>query len=142
MRDSNASGEILSCCGFRCDICPAYEKNVGGPADLEKIRRDWKKYFGFDIPEDRIACVGCANEGRHADADCPVRPCAVERRIKTCADCPDFECDKLKSRMDFAETAMEKSRIIPEGDFRSYFLPYLSWERIECIRREKNRTRI
>lgn len=140
MDDSKTSGEILTRCGFRCDICPAYEKNIQGQEELKTIRSGWRSYFGFDIPEDRIACVGCLNEGRHADADCPVRPCAVERRIQTCADCPDFECERLKSRMDFAESVIPKFRNIPERDFERYFRPYLSRERLERIRRDRRQS--
>jgi hypothetical protein len=136
----HADGVILTRCGFRCDICPAYERNIGGPADLEAIRRGWRKYFGFDIPEDRIACVGCLKEGRHADADCPVRPCAIERRVVTCADCPDFGCEKLNSRTDFAEAVIPKFGDIPHKDFESYFRPYLSRERLEKIRRDRSQS--
>ena len=140
MSDSSAGGEIIARCGFRCDICPAYNMNIGVSADPGTIREGWRKYFGFDIPEERIACAGCLNEGRHADADCPVRPCAVERRMETCAGCPDFGCEKLKSRMDFAESVIPKSGTIPEGDFELYFRPYLSRERLERIRQNRRTT--
>jgi hypothetical protein len=140
MRDLNAGKEILTRCGFRCDLCPAYEKNVSGPEDLAAIRSGWHTYFGFDVPEEQIACVGCRNEGSHADADCPVRPCAIERRMETCAECPDFGCGKLKSRMDFAESAIPKFRNIPERDFERYFRPYLSRERLEQIRRDRRKS--
>jgi hypothetical protein len=137
MGDSGAGGEILTRCGFRCDICPAYEKNITGPNDLEAIRSGWRMYFGFDIPEDRIACVGCMNEGRHADADCPVRPCALERKMNTCADCTEFGCEYLKSRMEFAESVLPKFGDIPEPDFERYIRPYLSRQRLEKIRRDR-----
>jgi hypothetical protein len=140
MGDSNNGGEILARCGFRCDLCPAYEKNGSGPEELTAIRSGWRSYFGFDVPEEQIACAGCLNEGRHPDADCPVRPCAIERRMETCADCPDFGCGKLKSRMDFAESAMTKFRIVPDRDFRSFFLPYLSRERLERIHQNRRKT--
>ncbi len=140
MDDPKPGGEILTRCGFRCDICPAYEKNIEDPEDLTTVRSGWRAYFGFDIPEDRIACVGCMNEGRHADADCPVRPCAVERRMRTCADCPDFGCEKSKTRMDFADTAIPKHGDIPEGDYERYFLPYMSRERLEKIRRDRRQS--
>lgn len=137
MGDSGAGEEILTLCGFRCDLCPAYEKNVRGVEDLRAVRSGWRKYFGFDIPEDRIACAGCMNEGRHADADCPVRPCVLERKMNTCADCPDFGCENLKSRVNFAESVIPKFGNIPEPDFERYFRPYLSRERLEKIRRNR-----
>lgn len=43
-------GEILSKCGYRCDLCPAYTGNIGGEEDRMKVSRDWKRLFGFEIP--------------------------------------------------------------------------------------------
>jgi hypothetical protein len=137
MHEPGAGEEILSRCGFRCDLCPAYEKNIHDPEDLKAIRSGWHRYFGFDIPEERIACVGCLNEGRHSDADCPVRPCALERKMNTCADCPDFGCETLKSRMGFTESVIPRFGGIPEPDFERYIRPYLSRERLEKIRRDR-----
>ena len=137
MDHSKPVGEILTACGYRCDLCPAYEKNITGPEDLKTIRSGWRAYFGFDIPEDRIACAGCLNEGTHADSDCPIRPCALERGMRTCAECPDFGCERLKSRMGFVESVIPKFKNIPEKDFELYLRPYLSRERLEKIRRTR-----
>jgi hypothetical protein len=127
----------ITFCGFRCDICPAFAGNIRNPGDLTVIRQGWKKYFGFDIPEEKIACDGCRNEGRHADADCPVRPCAIGRKMDSCGRCPDFGCEKLKSRMEFSETALSMQGEVPEKDFEIYFRPYMSRMRLEEMRNGK-----
>lgn len=113
--------EILTRCGNRCDLCPAYRENIQPETKKREISDGWFRYFGFRIPPDQIECAGCLNKGKHPDANCPVRPCA---------DCDAFGCDKLKSRMEFVETVLPKFDAIPEKDFRIFFLPYLSRERL------------
>lgn len=138
--ESGSAKEILARCGFRCDLCPAYAGNIGKRMDGQRISDGWHKYFGFRIPPDRIECADCLNEGRHADSDCPVRPCALERKVETCAHCPDFGCDRLKSRMEFAESIIPKFANLQEEDFDCFFRPYLSRERLEQIHKRKGKT--
>ena len=38
-------------------------------------------------------CPGCY--GGCGDPDCAIRKCAEERKLKLCADCKDFPCQKL-----------------------------------------------
>jgi len=74
--------KIISFCGFRCGLCPAFLNNVDKITDRATIRKGWNKYFGFDVSEERISCIGCNQDGYHLDADCPVRPCAKEKNLK------------------------------------------------------------
>ena len=126
---------VMAKCGFRCDLCPAYEPNRGQMAGLEEISQGWFKYFGFQIPPDEIRCVGCLNEGQHADKDCPVRPCAIQRKIDNCGLCKDFGCDRLKSRMNFIEVYIKNPSTVPERDYHLYVEPYLSRSRLDVIRK-------
>ena len=89
--------KILSFCGFRCDLCPAYMNNIDKIIDRTTIRKGWNYYFGFDVSEERITCVGCDQVGYHLDTECPVRPCAKEKQGKNCFFCTFFEsCEKLR----------------------------------------------
>src|SRR5690242_15657433 len=74
--------EILSLCGNRCDLCPAYNENIRSDADRKRISEGWLKYYGFQMPPEEIACVGCQNEGKHASPGCGVRPCAREKGVE------------------------------------------------------------
>lgn len=42
--------QIVARCGFRCDLCPAYEENVHGPEDRQRASDGWFKYYGLGIP--------------------------------------------------------------------------------------------
>ncbi len=129
--------EIMGLCGYRCDLCPAYNDNINNNHNRQEISRGWKRYFGFEIPAEEIGCVGCIAEGKHADADCPVRPCALKKKVENCAQCDDFICEKLRSRVEFAEKLLEKwANNVPEGDYRLFFEPYLSRNRLLNTRDE------
>jgi Golgi nucleoside diphosphatase len=77
--------KYVAFCGYRCDLCPAYVKNVDKLSNRTVIKNGWKFFFGFDVPEERIMCVGCNDEGNHLDADCPVRPCALRADVQNCS---------------------------------------------------------
>jgi hypothetical protein len=32
---------IVTRCGFRCDLCPAFHENVGGPEDQKRVSDGW-----------------------------------------------------------------------------------------------------
>lgn len=127
--------EIMGLCGYRCDLCPAYNDNIKDKDNRQEISEGWKRYFEFEIPSEEIGCVGCINEGKHADADCPVRPCALEKKVENCTQCDDFICEKLRGRIEFAEKLLEKyANNVPEEDYRLFFEPYLSRKRLLNIR--------
>jgi len=127
--------EILSKCGFRCDLCPAYSENITCDEDKKAVSEGWKRLFGFEIPPEEIECVGCHNKGNHPDNGCPVRPCAVERNIENCGFCDNFECDALKTRTGFLDDYLKKRSVdISTADYERYIVPYESRERMKSIK--------
>ena len=129
--------EILTKCGFRCDLCPAYKENIKSEEDKILVSKEWQRIFGFDIPPQDIECVGCNNEGKHADSNCPVRPCVIEKKLKNCAYCDDFGCDKLKSRIDFLDDFLvKKGKILSDEDYKKYVIAYEAKERLNKIRKD------
>jgi hypothetical protein len=126
--------EMLGYCGFLCDICPAYEKNIKSDEDKVEVSDKWFLYFGFEIPPEKICCVGCRNEGYHPDEGCPVRPCAISKNLRNCAYCDNFDCDDLKSRTDFVENCVKNIEKIPEEDYKKFIEPYLGKKRLQKIR--------
>ena len=73
--------------------------------------------------------MGCKNEGRHGDPDCPVKPCALKKGIENCAHCSEFICDKLKERINFTEEFLrDNKKSLSDKDFQLYIKPYQSKE--------------
>ena len=126
--------EVLSRCGYRCDLCPAYEANIKSLTDKQRVSAGWTKYFGFKSSPEEIGCAGCLNDGKHAYESCPVRPCVLEKGLQNCALCSDFSCDKLRPLMDFADQLAGKFKDMPEEDYEIFVLPYKSKERLLGIR--------
>lgn len=126
--------EIISKCGYRCDLCPAYETNIKSEADKQRMSDAWNKYCGFDVPPEVIkSCSGCVAGG--GDETCTVRPCATEKNLENCAHCEQFGCDKLKPKMDFVEQNVKvKLSDIPEEDYNLFIKPFISKECLNKIR--------
>jgi hypothetical protein len=129
--------EILSKCGYRCDLCPAYKENIKSEADKTAVSEGWKRLFGFEVPPDQVECVGCHNKGQHADSGCPVRPCVLEKGFENCAVCEKFECDSLKTRTGFLEDYLKKGgKVISEEDYKAFVLAYEGRPRLMKIRNQ------
>ena len=130
--------EILTRCGYRCDLCLAYRPNVeANPSNAEVLSDGWQVYFGFRIPPKEILCDGCMAEDPHLiDRSCPVRPCVIARRLPNCASCPEYGCPRLVERfVVYEEMAARRATPIPEEDRRRFITPYENKRRLEALRR-------
>jgi len=127
-------------CGFRCDLCPVFRENVSGSEYRKRVIDGWFEYFGFRIPPEEICCDGCRDErpdSKQLDTKCEIRRCAIRRGMETCAHCPDFGCETMKTRQVSRQWVEERfGGPIPEEDYRSFVLQYESGPRLEEIRRE------
>jgi hypothetical protein len=129
--------EILSRCGYRCDLCLAYRPNVeADPSNRQVLSDGWYTYFGFRIPADQIICDGClARAPRLIDKSCPVRPCVMEKGLHNCAECPEYICPKLAERLVvYEEVATRCPGPIPEEDRRRFIGPYENRKRLDDLR--------
>ncbi len=130
--------EILARCGYRCDLCLAYRPNVeANPSNQQILSDGWHKYFGFRIPAEQILCDGCRTENpRLIDKACPVRPCAIERGLANCAECPDYVCEKLSGRIVvYEQLAATIPHPIPAQDRERFIAPYENKTRLERLKR-------
>ena len=129
---------ILTRCGNRCDLCLAYKPNVESQPELRPALSDgWFRYFGFRTPPEEIYCEGCMETNpRLLDAECPVRPCVLEKGLDNCAQCDGFVCEKLKQRLVVREDMEKKAgRKIPPEDYRRFIQPYENFIRLEELRK-------
>ena len=132
---------IVGRCGFRCDLCPAYKDNTETPAERERASTGWSGYFGVKVPPEKIQCRGClADESagfEFHDPNCPIRPCAAERGLETCASCTEYPCDKLEPRLaGFEERARRAWGEIPQEEYDAFFAPYDARKHLDEIKGE------
>ena len=120
---------MIAPCGFRCDRCVAFRRNARTQADRVRGSAAWAKYYGLRVPPERIQCHGClAGEvtGLQFPArDCEIRPCVLGRGFATCAECGEYPCRTLRSRMTACDEVVRRFRgKIPERDFARFIAPY------------------
>jgi hypothetical protein len=87
-----------SYCGVNCEKCPVY---IATMADDDSLRADTAKKWGamykreFKISE--INCLGCKSGMLFGlCSQCDISLCNKNKNITNCADCPDFQCDRIK----------------------------------------------
>jgi len=132
--------QILSRCGFRCDLCLAYKPNIERiPENRQKLSDGWFKYFGFRIPPEKIFCNGCISENSATiDSSCAVRPCVNEKGLENCAYCGEYICDKLQQRIVTYEGIASKvgHTTITEDDYRCFIEPYENKKHLDELRKK------
>lgn len=133
--------EILTKCGYRCDLCLAYRENVQKEDRRTLLSEGWYKYFGFRIEPEDIICDGCLNgdcqTSKLLDSGCPVRPCVTERGYRNCSECDEFVCAKLRERLvDFAEIKT-KHGAISQTDRELFIRAYENKNRLASLRAKK-----
>jgi hypothetical protein len=97
--------EFVAYCGLTCQGCPIYWATLeADPVNKQKMRvaiaRLGQEHYGVVMqPEEITDCDGCKTEnGRlySGCSKCEIRACAIERKVETCAHCPDYACEKLQ----------------------------------------------
>ncbi|MCX6152278.1 MAG: DUF3795 domain-containing protein [Ignavibacteriales bacterium] len=128
--------EILARCGYRCDLCPAFNPNIKSFDDKKKISEKWHQYFDFYLAPEEIGCDGCLKDAKLLDSNCTVRPCVLGKELVNCGYCNEFGCDKLKTRMDAMEEAIKNHKDISKEDYNLYIQPYESRNRLMNFRKK------
>ncbi len=113
--------DMIACCGLNCFECPAYAATkANDDSKRQKVADMWAKMFKMPLAAKDINCDGCLAETGilfgHC-TNCAIRKSAKERKIKNCAYCPDYSCEKLNSFL----------KIMPDNKAR---------ENLERIRKE------
>ena len=99
MQENKRTTKTLAMCGLDCAACPAYlAYKTNDQALREKTAAEWSKQFGVEMKPADINCVGCLKtkgvQISHC-AQCEIRKCGLARKVKNCALCADYPCDKI-----------------------------------------------
>lgn len=92
--------KMISYCGITCTDCDAYKATqAGDTAALAHIADAWNEAWQANFTAATVMCNGClATEGplcSHCD-ECPVRACAIDHGVISCAYCADYGCATLE----------------------------------------------
>jgi hypothetical protein len=99
LQENKRTTKTLSMCGLDCAACPAYVAyKTNDQALREKTAAEWSKQFHAEMKPADINCVGCLKtkgpQIKHC-AECEIRKCGLGRKVKNCALCSDYPCDKI-----------------------------------------------
>ncbi len=110
----------IAYCGLDCETCDARLATVRNDDALrEKVAALWSELNGVTITPEMIRCVGCRLDGvktPYCESLCPIRRCASERQVETCAGCVEMEgCGKLAAITDHNAAARERLKAEKEA---------------------------
>ncbi len=98
-KEAEMEKKMIAACGITCCDCPAYiatQKN--DDALRAETAKKWSEMFKADIKPADINCDGCPTDSSRLFnycASCEIRKCAREKKVATCAACPEYSCKKL-----------------------------------------------
>jgi hypothetical protein len=91
--------DMIAYCGIKCSECDAYlATQANDTLWQERLAEQWRRdYNSPEITAADVICDGCSVGARHGGycSLCPVRACAVQRGVSTCAACTDYPCEEL-----------------------------------------------
>ena len=127
---------VLGKCGYRCDLCLAYRKNIEKKDQRKALSDGWHKIYGFKIGPGSINCDGCLSSGSQnlIDKNCPLRPCVEKKGIADCSYCEEFPCRKRTERSVKRENIEGNlGKKLTEYEYELFVKPYESEDRLKKI---------
>ena len=97
--------KLIAYCGLDCSKCEAYIATINNDDVLrETVPKKWSELNNVEITKEMINCMGCKSDGVKTVFCiflCPIRKCAIEKKIETCGDCDKLEiCKEIKMIID------------------------------------------
>lgn len=97
--DGKKENNMLAYCGIDCSKCDAYIATQKNDDTLRaETAKKWSEAFKIEMKPESINCDGCPSNSKRLISHCAVceiRKCAREKKVKTCASCPEYSCEKL-----------------------------------------------
>ncbi len=117
MNQNKGNGKVLGMCGLDCAACPAYiAYKTDDQALRVKTAAEWSKQYNVAMKPEGINCVGCLKtKGPQIGhcSECEIRKCGLAKKVKNCALCADYPCDKISqfiAQVPPAEANLDEAR--------------------------------
>lgn len=118
---------MIAYCGLDCSVCKVFKATQTNDIEWKKqIVKHWSDQGEIKFTPDDATCHGCKSDviSGFCRKLCQVKPCAEEKKVKTCAHCENYPCGKLKEFLTnedpVAKKNLEEIRKTPSLGF--YFL--------------------
>lgn len=90
---------VFGFCGIICSDCPvllATQKNDA--TERKRVADLFTKQYGKEYKPEDIDCDGCTSNSQRVFSYCRlcgIRKCGMEKKVKNCAFCSEYPCEKL-----------------------------------------------
>jgi Protein of unknown function (DUF3795) len=91
--------DMTAYCGLDCRECQAFKATQANDLQLKKqIAERWSSQGDIKFEPEDIDCLGCKSDviSGWCRKLCKLRPCATDKKVATCAQCDEYQCEKLK----------------------------------------------
>ena len=103
--------KMIAFCGLICTDCGAYIATKRNDDEKrEEVAKLWSREFNKEFKTEDINCDGCLDlEGRLFGycTTCEIRKCGLEKKVKNCAYCEEYACERLLEFFKMAPVAKE-----------------------------------
>lgn len=122
---------IISVCGDDCAVCPRYLAQT--EEELHETAVFWYKAGWRDhvVSNEEIKCTGC---GSRRECSFKLLTCTKEHGVGKCSECPDFQCEKVKSIFVSMEKSMSKCRMACDSEVEFNMLVRAFFEKEKNMR--------
>jgi hypothetical protein len=91
--------EMIAYCGLDCNKCDAFIATREEDSERKKkMAERWTKSLNVEFRPEDIDCTGCMSDkiSGWCTKVCKILPCAETKKVRTCAHCQDYPCEKLR----------------------------------------------
>jgi hypothetical protein len=101
--------KMIAVCGLVCSDCPAFiATQKDDNEERRKVAEMWYKEYKVDVKPEEINCDGCIADSERLfryTGICEIRKCGLEKKVKNCAYCDEYACEKLTEYFKMAPVA-------------------------------------
>ena len=97
---------MIAYCGLDCFKCECFLATQNNDdKKREEVAAKWSVQYHTEIKPEQINCNGCKSDGElffFCDSMCGIRKCNIKRNNSNCAECKDYNCEKLEQFIEMA----------------------------------------
>ncbi len=104
--------EMTAYCGLDCSVCKVFKATQMNDIEWKKqIAKHWSDQGEIKFKPEDVTCQGCKSDviSGYCRKLCQIKPCAEEKKVKTCAHCQDYPCGKLKEFLSHEDPTATKN---------------------------------
>jgi len=91
--------KMIGYCGIICSECLVLiATQRDDDSERKRVAEMFTKQYGKEYKPEDINCDGCISESSRIFSycnTCEIRKCGREKKVKNCAFCRDYACEKL-----------------------------------------------